>query len=656
MTTSAADTPIWSPTAAHIANSNVTAFMRYLERQGAGGPFADYESFAEWSRQNTETFFVGLWDFAGIVSETRGGRVLADGGKMPGAKWFPDAKLNFAENLLRRRDDAPALVFRGEDKVRRELSFKQLYNQVSQLAQALKADGVKAGDRVVGFMPNMNETIVAMLAATSLGAVWSSCSPDFGVKGVMDRFGQVQPTVLITANGYYYGGKEFDSLARIKEIAPQIPSIKRIVVVPYTKDAASLDGLPNAMHYGDYLGRFQPGEIAFTRMPFNSPLYIMYSSGTTGMPKCIIHGVGGTLLQQVKEQLFHTDLKRGDRVYYFTTCGWMMWNWLASSLASEATLMLYDGSPFHPDGYTLFDYAAAERFTQLGVSAKFIQGVEKAAVVPNARYEFPALRAVLSTGSVLLPEGFDYVYAHLKQDVCLSSVSGGTDIISCFIGGNPNGPVYRGELQASGLGMATEVFDAAGHPVRGEKGELVCTRAFPSMPLGFWGDDGDVKYRAAYFERFPGVWAHGDFAEITAHDGFVIYGRSDATLNPGGVRIGTAEIYRQVETLPEVVESVAIGQDWDGDVRVVLFVVLRPGATLDAALEARLRQQIRAGASPRHVPARIVQVTDIPRTRSGKLTELAIRDIVHGQAIKNAEALANPEALEQFRNRPELTR
>ncbi len=654
MTTSAADQPIWSPTAAHIANSNVTAFMRYLERQGAGGPFADYESFAEWSRQNTEKFFVGLWDFAGIVSETRGGRVLADGGKMPGAKWFPDAKLNFAENLLRRRDDAPALIFRGEDKVRREISFKQLYNQVSQLAQALKADGVKAGDRVVGFMPNMNETIVAMLAATSLGAVWSSCSPDFGVKGVMDRFGQVQPTVLITANGYYYGGKEFDSLARIKEIAPQIPSIKRIVVVPYTKDGASLDGLPNAMHYGDYLGRFQPGEIAFTRMPFNSPLYIMYSSGTTGMPKCIIHGIGGTLLQQVKEQLFHTDLRRGDRVYYFTTCGWMMWNWLVSGLAVGATLVLYDGSPFHPDANAQFDLAQSEKVDIFGTSAKFLDAAANAGISPVKTHDLSRMRTILSTGSPLAPASYDFVYEKVAPRARLSSISGGTDILGCFAAGTDMLPVWKGEIQTRALGMQVDVWDDDQKPIRGEKGELVCTASFPSMPLGFWDDPGDAKYRGAYFERFPNIWVHGDYVELTKHGGMIIYGRSDAVLNPGGVRIGTAEIYRQVELLPEVEEALCIGQDWDNDVRVILFVRLKDGLKLDAALTDKIKKQIRSNTTPRHVPAKVIQVTDIPRTISGKITELAVRDIVHGRPVKNKDALANPQALDLYKDLPEL--
>ncbi len=644
-------TPMWQPTPARVAETRLTRFIEAAQRTHQI-ELPDYAALHRWSIDQREQFWTLLWDFCGVIAEARGARAIERDGEMPGARFFPDARLNYAQNLLRRRDAGEAIVFRDEHGQITRLSWAGLYDRVNRVTAGLRAVGIAPGDRVAAITANIPEAIVCMLAATALGATWSSCSPDFGTQGILDRFDQITPTVLFAVDGYHYNGKLNDIREKVTQIRGALPSVRELVIIPFT----GCGPVPGATMLSDFERAPADADIGFVSLPFNHPLFILYSSGTTGKPKCIVHGAGGTLLQHLKEHQLHADVRPGDRLFYFTTCGWMMWNWLASALASEATLMLYDGSPFHPDGFTLFDYAAAERFTQLGVSAKFIQGVEKAEVVPNARHAFPALRTVLSTGSVLLPEGFDYVYRHLKQDVCLSSVSGGTDIISCFIGGNPNGPVYRGELQASGLGMATEVFDEAGHPVRGEKGELVCTRAFPSMPLGFWGDEGDIKYRAAYFERFPGVWAHGDFAEITAHDGFIIYGRSDATLNPGGVRIGTAEIYRQVEKLPEVVESVAIGQDWEGDVRVVLFVVLRPGATLDAALEARLRQQIRAGASPRHVPARIVQVTDIPRTRSGKLTELAIRDIVHGQAIKNAEALANPEALEQFRNRPELTR
>jgi len=641
-------TLLWQPTQARVADTLLTRFTHAAERTYDLN-LPDYAALHRWSIDRRDQFWTLLWDFCGVIGE-RGATVIERDGQMPGARFFPDSQLNFAENLLRRRDDGEAIVFRDEMGGLRRMRWAELHAAVHRVATGLRASGVQAGDRVGAIVPNIPEAVVCMLAAASLGATWSSCSPDFGAQGILDRFDQIAPTLLFAVDGYFYNGKLNDIRDKVADIRAALPSVRELVVIPFADCGPVRGGTPLA----DFERAPSTPDIDYVRLPFNHPLYILYSSGTTGKPKCIVHGAGGTLLQHLKEHQLHADVRPDDRLFYFTTCGWMMWNWLASALASQATLMLYDGSPFHPDGYTLFDYCAAERFTQLGVSAKFIQGIEKFEVTPSARYSFPALRTVLSTGSVLLPEGFDYVYRHIKQDVCLSSVSGGTDIISCFIGGNPNGPVYRGELQAAGLGMATEVYTADGRPVTGEKGELVCSRAFPSMPIGFWGDDGDRKYRAAYFERFPNVWAHGDFAERTPHQGFVIYGRSDATLNPGGVRIGTAEIYRQVEKLPEVVESVAIGQDWDGDVRVVLFVVLKPGTTLDAGLEARLRQQIKVGASPRHVPARIVQVTDIPRTRSGKLTELAIRDIVHGQPVKNAEALANPEALDQFRNRPEL--
>ncbi len=641
-------TPMWQPTPARIADTLLTRFTAAAERTHALR-LPDYAALHRWSIDRRDQFWTLLWEFCGVVG-TRGATVVERDGELPGARFFPDSTLNFAENLLRRRDDAEALVFRDEHGRVSRLSWRELQTKVHRVAEGLRAQGIQPGDRVAAIVPNIPEAIVCMLAATALGATWSSCSPDFGTQGILDRFDQITPTLLFAVDGYHYNGKLNDIRDKVAEIRAALSSVRELVLIPFT----GCGTVPGATLLADFEHAPTTPDIPYVRLPFNHPLYILYSSGTTGKPKCIVHGAGGTLLQHLKEHQLHADVKPDDRLFYFTTCGWMMWNWLVSGLASGATLMLYDGSPFHPDGYTLFDYCAAERFTHLGVSAKFIQGIEKFEVRPSERYAFPALRAVLSTGSVLLPEGFDYVYRHVKQDVCLSSVSGGTDIISCFVGGNPNGAVYRGELQAAGLGMAVEVFDADGRPVAGEKGELVCTRSFPSMPLGFWGDEGERKYRAAYFERFPGVWAHGDFAETTPHGGFVIYGRSDATLNPGGVRIGTAEIYRQVETLPEVIESVAIGQDWEGDVRVVLFVVLKPGLSLDAELESRLRQQIRSGASPRHVPARIVQVTDIPRTRSGKLTELAIRDVVHGQAIRNAEAIANPEALEQYRHRAEL--
>ena len=510
------------------------------------------------------------------------------------------------------------------------------------------------GDRVAGFLPNMPETVVAMLATTSLGAVWSSCSPDFGIQGVLDRFGQIEPKVLFCADGYHYNGKTIDSRPRIAAFTAALPTLTKIVVAPYLEKTADVSGIERALRLADFLAPYAPGAIDFARQPFNAPLYIMFSSGTTGKPKCIVHGIGGTLLQHVKEHRLLCDVRRDDRVFYFTTCGWMMWNWLVTALASEATLLLYDGSPFAPDGNILFDLAEAEKASLFGTSAKYIDALGKAGLDPQANHDLSALRLVTSTGSPLVPEGFDYVYDHIKTDVCLSSIAGGTDIISCFLGGNPIGPVWRGEIQRRALGMAVEVFDDQGRPLRGEKGELVCVKPFPCMPIGFWNDPDGARYRAAYFETYPNIWHHGDFVELTEHEGIIVYGRSDATLNPGGVRIGTAEIYRQVEKLQEVEESIVIGQDWQGDVRVVLFVKLRPGRTLDEGLIGRIKTQIRNGCTPRHVPAKVIQVSDIPRTKSGKIVELAVRDVVHDRAVKNKEALANPEALELYSGLEEL--
>ncbi|HUP94750.1 MAG TPA: acetoacetate--CoA ligase, partial [Burkholderiales bacterium] len=601
-----------------------------------------------------EEFWPAVWSYCGVISESAGDTVVVDKHRMPGAKWFPQAHLNYAENLLRRRDATPALVFWGEDRVRTSVTYAQLYDDVSRLAQALREAGVVAGDRVAGSVPTMPEAVTAMLAATSIGAIWSSCSPDFGVQGVLDRFGQIEPKVLFAADGYFYGGKTLDVLPRLREVLAALPSVKAAVVIPYTREQPPLENIPRAVSLQAFVAPFASTEIEFERLPFDHPLFIMYSSGTTGVPKCIVHGAGGTLLQHLKEHRLHSDVRAGERLFYFTTCGWMMWNWLVSALASEATVLLYDGSPFVGDNRILFDYAQAERMTIFGTSAKYIDAASKLGLEPLHTHDLKPLKTILSTGSPLAPESFDYVYRSVKRDVQLSSMSGGTDIISCFALANPIGPVWRGELQCRGLGMKVEVYDDAGHPVRGQKGELVCTAPFPSMPIGFWHDPDGAKYRAAYFERFPGVWWHGDYVELTEHDGLVFHGRSDAVLNPGGVRIGTAEIYRQVEQLDEVVESLAIGQDWDGDVRVVLFVRLRDGLTLDAALIDRIRRQIRENATPRHVPARVVQVADIPRTKSGKIVELAVRNVVHGLPVKNVEALANPEALEHFRNRSEL--
>ncbi|HTS20281.1 MAG TPA: acetoacetate--CoA ligase [Casimicrobiaceae bacterium] len=651
-------TPLWTPSADRIARANLTAFAgRVAAKHGVSLP--DYSALQRWSAEHPEAFWRELWSYAGVLGEA-GPRTLVDADRMPGAHFFPDARLNYAENLLAgraERTSEDALVFWGEDKVKRRLSNAELLDAVSRISQALRAAGVARGDRVAGYLPNMPETIIAMLATASLGAIWSSASPDFGVQGVVDRFGQIEPKVLFTVDGYWYNGKPQPILERVSAIAAQLPTLARVVVAPYLNDPQG--GLPErGVTWDDFAAPFAGAPMSFERLPFEQPLFILYSSGTTGVPKCIVHGAGGTLLQHLKEHRLHSDVKPRDRFFYFTTCGWMMWNWLASGLASGATLLLYDGSPFVREGRILWELAEAEAMTHLGTSAKYIDALKKTGLVPREDYRLPALRALLSTGSPLAPEGFDYVYECVKDDICLSSISGGTDIIACFALGCPTRPVWRGELQCRALGMRVDVFDEDGKSVRGVKGELVCTAPFPSMPLGFWNDPDGAKYRAAYFERFPGVWCHGDWVELTGHDGMIIYGRSDATLNPGGVRIGTAEIYRQVEQLDEVVESIVIGQDWPpgelSDVRVVLFVRLREGLSLDAALADRIKQRIRANTTPRHVPARIVQVMDIPRTKSGKIVELAVRNVVHGRPVKNVEALANPEALEEFRHRPEL--
>ncbi|WP_406567232.1 acetoacetate--CoA ligase [Azospirillum fermentarium] len=644
--------PLWQPSPERIEQAAVTRFRAAVNAR-FGLSLADYDALWDWSVAKAEDFWRFLWDWAGVVGDP-GAVVLADGHRMPGAQWFPQARLNYAENLLAGAPNGEAVVFWGEDKVKRRWSGAELRAEVSRLQQALRAAGVGPGDRVAAYMPNMPETLAAMLATVSLGGVWSSCSPDFGVQGVVDRFGQIEPKVLFVPDAYYYAGKAHDVRGKAAEVMKDLPTVTHAVVVPYVNADADVSVVPRGVAYRDFLAPHAAGDVTYERMPFNHPLAILYSSGTTGKPKCIVHGAGGTLLQHIKEHRLHCDLNSGDRFFYFTTCGWMMWNWLMTGLASGTTLCLYDGSPFHPDGTILFDYADAEKVTLFGTSAKFIQTLEKSGLTPARTHDLSSVRTLTSTGSPLMPENFDFVYDGIKRDIHLASISGGTDIVSCFVLGSPVLPVWKGEIQTRGLGMAVEAFSDDGHPVRGEKGELVCVKPFPSMPVGFWNDPDGARYKAAYFERFANVWHHGDFIEQTEHGGWVIYGRSDAVLNPGGVRIGTAEIYRQVEQLPEILEAVCIGQDWDGDVRVVLFVVLRPGLTLDKALEDTIRRRIRDNCSPRHVPARIVPVTDIPRTRSGKITELAVRDAVHDRAIKNTEALSNPEALDQFRGRTEL--
>ena len=644
---------LWRPSKDDIAGANLTAFLGDVnERWDVGAK--DYAALWRWSIDRRDQFWKAVWSFCGVIAETQGDTVLVDGERMPGSRWFPQARLNFAENLLRRQDDAIALIFRGEDRVESELTHAELYAEVSRLSQALRDLGVGPGDRVAAYMPNIPGTLIAMLAAASLGAVFSSCSPDFGVAGVLDRFGQIRPKVLFAADGCFYAGKLIDVTDRVRAIADQLDGLEHVIAVPYTRRFPDWARIAKAVEVHELMAKYAPRTIDFAQLPFDHPLYVLYSSGTTGVPKCIVHGAGGTLLQHLKEQMLHTDLKQGDRLFYYTTCGWMMWNWLASGLASGATLLLYDGSPFHPSPAILFDYAQDARMNVMGVSAKFIDAIAKQGLNPARTHRLDALKAILSTGSPLTAEGFDYVYRRLKKDVRLSSMSGGTDLISCFVLGNPLLPVWRGEIQSRGLGMSVAVFDDDGRALAEGAGELVCTRSFPSMPIGFWNDPDGAKYRAAYFAKYPNVWCHGDWCELTAHDGMIIHGRSDAVLNPGGVRIGTAEIYRQVEQFEEVVEALAIGQSWDGDVRIVLFVRLRDGLTLDEPLADRIRRQIRSNTSPRHVPARIVQVADIPRTKSGKIVELAVRDIVHNRPVRNTEALANPEALALYRNLPQL--
>ena len=645
--------PLWQPSRGRIKASNLNRFAERLERE-LGTRFNDYESLHAWSCEAPDVFWAQIWQFTEIRSSRQWDAVLIDADQFPGARWFEGARLNFAENLLRHRSDRLALIARLENGARKSLTYNELFDQVSECAAGLRQLGVVSGDRVAGFMPNTPETIVAMLATASIGAIWSSCSPDFGINGVMDRFGQIEPKVLFGCDGYFYNGKTIDTLPRLKAICSNIESIEQLVVVPVIQDAVAVDGFRNAVLFLDFLSAHRGAALFCEQLPFNHPLYIMYSSGTTGAPKCIVHSAGGTLIQHLKEHQLHVDLKPSDRLFYFTTCGWMMWNWLVSGLASGATLVLYDGSPFYPDAKALIDLVEAEQVSIFGTSAKYLSALEKAGVKPEQTHDLRPLRTILSTGSPLSQESFRYVYRDIKADLCLASISGGTDIIACFVLGNPWLPVWAGEIQCRGLGMAVEIWDDQGRAVWQEKGELVCIKPFPNAPIYFWGDPDHKKYRAAYFETYLGIWAQGDYGEITANDGMIIHGRSDAVLNPGGVRIGTAEIYRQVEKLSEVLDSICIGQNWEGDVRVVLFVVLRSGLALDESLQARIRSTIRRETTPRHVPAKIIAVTDIPRTISGKIVELAVRKVVHGEAVMNTDALANPEALAQFKDLAEL--
>jgi len=644
--------PLWEPSEQRIKGSNMYRFMQNVN-QTQGINCTDYNELYQWSVENIEAFWAELWRFAGIKASKEYQRVIDDPTRMVGAQWFTESRLNFAENLLRYRDEETALIFRGEDTVRRSLTYKELYAATAKVAAALRQAGIVAGDRVVGFMPNMPEAIIAMLAATSIGAIWSSCSPDFGIKGVLDRFGQTRPRILFTADGYYFKGKAIDCLGKISKIIKEIPSIEKTIVVPYTRETPDISNLPGAINYLDFSSN-DASKIEFAQLPFEHPLYIMYSSGTTGLPKCMVQSAGGVLLHQLKELLLHTDLKRDDTIFYFTTCGWMMWNWLTTSLAVGATLVLFDGNPFHPGPDALWRMAEEEKISVFGTSAGYIAALKNAGVKPGKQFDLSPLKALLSTGSPLSKEDFRFIYQEVKADLQLASISGGSDLNGCFALGNPMGPVYEGELQCRGLAMKVFAYDENGTPVVGTQGELVCTAPFPSMPIYFWDDQDGKKYHAAYFEGFPGAWTHGDFIEVTERGGLIMYGRSDATLNPGGVRIGTAEIYRIIEQMEEIEDSVVVGHKWQNDSRVILFVKMKSSYDLTDELQQRIRKNIRGNASPRHVPAKIIEVPDIPYTLNMKKVELAVQKMIHGREVKNKDALKNPESLDFFADIKEL--
>ena len=644
---------LWKPSEEQIKNSNMYRFMGIVNERYQQN-FNEYAPLYEWSIENIAEFWATMWDFADIIASKPYEQVIDDVGKMPGAGWFSGARLNFAENLLRFRDDRVALIFKGEGLASTRMTYAELYDEVARLARALKDAGVVSGDRVVGFMPNMPAAMIAMLAASSIGAAWSSCSPDFGIKGVLDRFGQIKPKVLFTANGYFFKGKKLDSLERIADIIKELPSIEKVVVVPYTESEPDISALPNAVHYEAFKSSQANLEIEFEQLPFEHPLYIMYSSGTTGLPKCMVQSAGGILIHHLKELMLHTDLKREDTIFYFTTCGWMMWNWLTSSLGCGARIVLFDGNPFHPHPGALWEMVQDEQITIFGTSAGYLSALQNAGVKPGREYDLKSLKTLLSTGSPLSVEGFEYVYRDIKADLQLASISGGTDLNGCFALGNPMCPVYASELQGRGLAMKVEAFSEAGTPLIGEQGELVCSAPFPSMPIYFWDDPENKKYHAAYFNVYPHIWRHGDYIEINKRGGVVIYGRSDATLNPGGVRIGTAEIYRQVEQLTEIEDSVVVGQNWKNDVRVILFVKMAPGIELTKELINTIRKTIRENTSPRHVPAKIISVEDIPYTLNMKKVELAVRKVIHDQPVQNKDALRNPEVLDFYAGLKEL--
>jgi acetoacetyl-CoA synthetase len=644
---------LWVPTEDRKQNANMTQFIELINKK-YGKKFGSYDDLYQWSVQNICDFWASMWDYAGIRTSRGFDSVVDDLNKMPGAHWFKGAELNFAENLLRYRDDQVALIFRGEAQKRSQMTYSELYDSVARMAKSLRDMGVKPGDRVTGFIPNMPEAIIGMLAAVSVGATWSSCSPDFGIKGVLDRFGQIRPKVLLVGDGYYFKGKKFDSLDRTASIVKDISSIEKVVVVSYTENVGGIQEIPNSIRYDDFISKESGLEINFEQLPAEHPLYIMYSSGTTGLPKCMVQSAAGILINQIKELKLHTDLKRDDTIFYFTTCGWMMWNWLTCSLALGAKLVLFDGNPFHPDPGALWKMAQDEKISVFGTSAGYLAALEGAGVKPAREYDLSSLRSVLSTGSPLSPEQFDFVYTEIKEDIQLASISGGSDLNGCFAGGNPIGPVYRGQLQCRYLGMKVDAFNDEGKPVYNQKGELVCTAPFPSMPIYFWDDPDGKKYHAAYFDVYPNVWRHGDFVEITDTGGVIIYGRSDATLNPGGVRIGTAEIYRQMEAIEEIVDSVVVGQDWQGDIRVILFVVMKEGIQLTDDLKNKIKNLLRKNASPRHVPAKIIAVKGIPYTLNMKKVELAVKKIIENRKVLNKDALANPEVLDYYKDIPEL--